>query len=248
MRLKDQVAIVTGSATGVGRATALMLAREGAHLVINYTRSEAEARETVLAVEALGRRALLVRADVSDERQVLAMVEQTVDAFGRLDILVNNAGTTRVVPFKDLDGLTEDVWDRLFAVNVKGTFFCTRAAARVMQSRGSGCIVNVASTAGLTASGSSIAYAATKAAIISLTKTTAIALAPAIRVNAVAPGYTDTRWNAGQREMLQKWVERAPLKRCAEAEDVAEVIVSLITSASFVTGQVVTIDGGHFLA
>lgn len=248
MTLQDQVALVTGSATGMGRATSLMLARQGAHVVVNYTRSEAEAKETAAAVEALGRKALLVRADVSDDRQVSAMVDETVKVFGRLDILVNNAGTTVFVPFKNLEELTEEIWDRVLAVNVKGTFFCSRAAAKVMLPQGSGCIVNVASTAGLHASGSSIAYAASKAAVISMTKTLAVALGPRIRVNAVAPGFVNTRWNAARPDMLSIVEEKAALKRYGEPEDVAEVIVALITSAGFVTGQVIPVDGGQFLA
>ncbi len=248
MTLQDQVALVTGSATGMGRATALMLARQGANVVVNYTRSEAEAKETAAAVEALGRKALLVRADVSDDRQVSAMVEETTKVFGRLDILVNNAGTTVFVPFKNLDELTEEIWDRVLAVNVKGTFFCSRAAGKVMLSQGGGCIVNVASTAGLHASGSSIAYAASKAAIINMTKTLAVALGPAVRVNAVAPGFVNTRWNTDRPEGLMAVQERAVLRRYGEPEDVAEVIVALITSASFVTGQVIPVDGGQFLA
>ena len=248
MTLQDQVALVTGSATGMGRATSLMLARQGAHVVVNYTRSEAEAKETAAAVEALGRKALLVRADVSDDRQVSAMVDETVKVFGRLDILVNNAGTTVFVPFKNLEELTEEIWDRVLAVNVKGTFFCSRAAAKVMLPQGSGCIVNVASTAGLHASGSSIAYAASKAAVISMTKTLAVALGPRIRVNAVAPGFVNTRWNAARQDMLSIVEEKAALKRYGEPEDVAEVIVALITSAGFVTGQVIPVDGGQFLA
>ena len=248
MTLQDQVALVTGSATGMGRATALMLAKQGAHVAVNYTKSEAEARETAAAIEAIGRKALLVRADVSDDRQASGMVEEILKTFGRLDILVNNAGTTVFVPFKNLDELTEEIWDRVLAVNVKGTFFCSRAAAKVMLSQGSGCIVNVASTAGLHASGSSIAYAASKAAVISMTKTLALALGPSIRVNAVAPGFVNTRWNTDRPEMLSMVEERAALQRYGEPEDVAEVIMALITSAAFVTGQVIPVDGGQFLA
>ena len=248
MTLQDQVALVTGSATGMGRATALMLAKQGAHVAVNYTKSEAEARETAAAIEAIGRKALLLRADVSDDHQASGMVEEIVKTFGRLDILVNNAGTTVFVPFKNLDELTEEIWDRVLAVNVKGTFFCSRAAAKVMLPQGSGCIVNVASTAGLHASGSSIAYAASKAAVISMTKTLALALGPAIRVNAVAPGFVNTRWNVDRPEMLSMVEERAALQRYGEPEDVAEVIMALITSAAFVTGQVVPVDGGQFLA
>ncbi len=247
MNLEGQVALITGSATGVGRATALMLARRGVDVAVNYTKSETEARQTASEVEALGRRAMLVRADVSVESEVVSMVDQVASRFGRLDILVNSAGTTVMVPFKNLDGISETDWDRVFDVNVKGVFFASRAAAKAMLNGGGGCIVNVSSAAGLHAAGSSIAYAASKAAVISITKTMALGLAPTIRVNAVAPSIINTRWNAPRPDALPRFAERTPLKRVAEAEDVAEVIVSLIGDASFVTGQTVEIDGGLYL-
>ena len=245
MELVNQVALVTGSATGIGRATVLALARLGAAVVVNYTKSEPEARETIAAIEELGRRALLVKADVSDDRQARALVERTVGAFGRLDVLVNNAGATTFVDFHDLEGLTDEIWDRSYAVNVKGTFYCSRAAAGIMQQRGGGCIVNVTSVAGLKPAGSSIAYCAAKAAAISLTQTLAVALAPTIRVNAVAPGFIDTRWNPADPALRLRAQERAVLKRAGRPEDVAEVIVGLITNSHFVTGQVVVVDGGQ---
>src|SRR4030042_3998656 len=151
MKLQDQVALITGGVSGIGRETAILLAKEGANVVLNYSKSEAEAKETVATIEAMGRKALPYRADVSNDPQVSAMVEKLVKTFGRLDILVNSAGTTTMVPFKDLEGLTEEAWDRMYAVNVKGVFFCSRAAARVMLPQGSGCIVNVSSMAGLMA-------------------------------------------------------------------------------------------------
>jgi 3-oxoacyl-[acyl-carrier protein] reductase len=246
MKLQDQVAIVTGSSSGIGRATAIALAREGAHLVINYSRSrsESDAQEVASAVEELGRQALLVRADVSDDLQVRSMVDRTVESFGRLDILVNNAGTTARVPFADLDGLTDEAWDRIFAVNVKGALYCSRAAAKVMLNRQAGCIVNVASDSGLRPVGSSIPYCASKAAAISLTTTLAVALAPHIRVNAVAPAMVDTPWHAGKPDWRPGVVQSTLLRRYGRPEDVAEVIVSLASSAGFVTGQTILIDGG----
>jgi 3-oxoacyl-[acyl-carrier protein] reductase len=247
MKLQDKVALITGGVSGIGRETAILLAKEGAHSVLNYSRSEAEAKEAAAAVEALGRKAMLYRADVSNDVQVSSMVEEVAKTFGRLDILVNSAGNTTMVPFKNLEGLSEEAWDRMYAVNVKGVFFASRAAARVMLPQGSGCIVNVSSMGGLVAGGSSIAYAATKAAVVSLTKTMAVALAPNIRVNCVAPSIVNTRWNVSRPEALPRMAERTPLKRVAEAHDVAEVILSLITSASFVTGQTIAIDGGQYL-
>lgn len=247
MKLQNQVALVTGSATGMGRATALALAAEGADIVVNYSASEDEARATVAAVEELGRKALLVKADVSQVDQVTEMMARVSDTFGRLDVLVNNAGFTRLTDFQDLDGLTEEVWDRTFDVNTKGTFFCSRAAARIMLGQERGCIVNVASIAGLRPMGSSIAYCAAKAAVVSLTGTLARALAPRIRVNAVAPGFIDTRWNDGRRHVYPQMEASTPLKRIGTAEDVAEVILYLVTSAGFVTGQVIAVDGGRGL-
>ena len=149
MELSGKSAIVTGSAVGVGRATALELARRGANVVVNYSRSEQEARETVAEVERLGAKALLVRADVSQDREVRELVERTVDAFGSLHVLVNNAATTAFVNFADLEGLTEEQWDRILAVNLKGPFFCARAAAGPMKEAGQGAIVNIASIAGV---------------------------------------------------------------------------------------------------
>jgi 3-oxoacyl-[acyl-carrier protein] reductase len=248
--LTGRCAIVTGSATGVGRATALALARRGARVVVNYARSEAEARGTVAEVERLGAQALLVRADVSRDDEVRAMARQAAEAFGPVQVLVNNAGTTAFVNFADLEGLNEETWDRILAVNLKGPFFCARAVARGMKEAGAGAIVNVASIAGLRAVGSSIAYAASKAGLINLTMTLASALAPEVRVNCVAPGFIEGRWlRGGLGELYEPLRARAahqtPLRRVATPEDIAQVILSLIEGADFVTGQTVVVDGGN---
>jgi 3-oxoacyl-[acyl-carrier protein] reductase len=251
MDVRGTTAIVTGSAVGVGRAVALDLARRGANVVINYSRSEDDAREAVRLVEATGAKALLVRADVSDEAAIESMVRQTVDAFGGLNILVNNAAMTHFVRFDDLDGMKSEYWDDIFNVNVKGAFFCARAASKAMKaSGGPGAIVNVASVAGVRAIGSSIAYAASKAALINMTTALARVLGPAIRVNAVAPGFIETRWlkqGLGDKVYeLGKAAEsnRAPLKAVCTPETVSQLILSLIEGADLVTGQCVVIDGG----
>ena len=250
MELSGKSAIVTGSAVGVGRATALELARRGANVVVNYSRSEQEARETVAEVERLGARALLVRADVSQDREVRELVERTVDAFGSLHVLVNNAATTAFVNFADLEGLTEEMWDRILAVNLKGPFFCARAASGPMKEAGTGAIVNIASIAGVRAVGSSIAYAASKAGLINLTVALARVLAPEVRVNCVAPGFIDTRWlreglGSFFERVKEQTAEQSPLGRVSTPEDVAQVVLSLIEGADFVTGQTIIVDGGN---
>ncbi|MGB2694933.1 MAG: glucose 1-dehydrogenase [Dehalococcoidia bacterium] len=250
MELAGKTAIVTGAAVGVGRATALDLARRGMNVVVNYSRSEAEAKETVAEVERLQAKALLVRADVSNDAEVRSMVERTMQAFGAVNVLVNNAATTAFVNFADLEGLKEEHWDRILDVNLKGPFFCARAVAESMRAAGEGAIVNVASIAGVRSIGSSIAYAASKAGLINMTVALARVLAPQVRVNAVAPGFIDTRW---LREGLGDFFEPAreqtakqtPLQRVATAEDVAQLVLSLIAGADFVTGQTIIVDGGN---
>jgi 3-oxoacyl-[acyl-carrier protein] reductase len=259
MDIRGKTAIVTGSAVGVGRATALDLARRGANVVINYSRSEADAKEALDLVQQAGANALLVRADVSDDVQVHDMVNRTVETFGGLHILVNNAATTHFVNFADLDGMRSEMWDDIFAVNVKGAFFCARAAARAMRTalpagQPGGAIVNIASVAGTRAVGSSIAYAASKAAVINMTVALARVLGPEIRVNCVAPGFIETRWlKSGLGDQVyaaaKSHQERlAPLKAVCQPEDVSQLVLSLIEGADLVTGQTVTIDGGVGIA
>lgn len=254
MDVRGKTAIVTGSAVGVGRATAVDLARRGANVVINYSRSEDDAKEAVRLVEAEGARALLVCADVSDDTQVQSMVRQAVDAFGGLHILVNNAAMTHFVPFHDLDGMKTEYWDDIFNVNVKGAFFCARAAAKAMKQSGGGAIVNIASVAGVRAIGSSIAYAASKAAVINMTVALARVLGPDVRVNAVAPGFIETRWlKNGLGEQVYEagkamQIKQAPLKAVCQPEHVAQLVMSLIEGADLVTGECIVIDGGVGIA
>jgi 3-oxoacyl-[acyl-carrier protein] reductase len=251
--VSGKAAIVTGSAVGVGRATALELARRGAKVVINYSRSEAEALQTAADVEALGAQALVVRADVSQDDQVRDMVKRALDRFGSVDVLVNNAAITRFIDFRDLESLSEEIWDRILAVNVKGVFFCSRAVVPHMKQQGGGCIVNISSVAGITGAGSSIAYCASKAAVINLTMAFARTFAPEVRVNCVAPGFIDTRWHsaraeAADYEALKKRVAQGtPLARVCTPEDIAQVVLSFIEGANLVTGQTLVVDGGGLM-
>ena len=260
MEIRGKTAIVTGSAVGVGRATAIDLAKRGANVVVNYSRSEDDAREALRLVEAQGARGLLVKADVSKDDQVQSMVQQAVEAFGGLHVLVNNAATTHFVAINDLDGMKNEYWDDIYAVNVKGSFFCARAAAKAIRAcvpageRGGGAIVNIASVAGIRGVGSSIAYAASKAAVINMTIALARVLGPEIRVNCVAPGFIDTRWlrqGLGEQvfEAARTGQSRiAALKDVCGPEDVSQVVLSLIEGADLVTGQTLLVDGGVTIA
>jgi 3-oxoacyl-[acyl-carrier protein] reductase len=242
--LASRAALVTGGGTGIGRAIALALAEHGADVAINYRRSREDAERTAGAVRELGRRGFAVRADVSQDREAVEMVDRVVGEWGRLDILVNNAGTTAFVDHKNLDGLTDEIWDRILSVNVKGTFFCSRAAARVMTE---GRIINIGSVAGVRGTGSSIAYAASKGAIHTMTLSLARALAPRITVNTIAPGLIETRWHLGREVQNAKAVESIPVQRSGRPEDIAHIAAALATSDNFLTGQVIVVDGGSLL-
>ncbi len=242
--LDGKVALVTGGGTGIGRAIALALARHGAVLAVNYSRSEADAAATVADIRRDGGTAVALRADVASRRDVEDMVANIAREFGRLDILVNNAGTTKFVDHADLDALTEDVWDRILAVNVKGTFFACRAAAKVMDQ---GRIINIGSVAGVSGAGSSLAYAASKGAVHTMTRSLARALAPRITVNTIAPGLIETRWHAGREAQNASRVPSFPAKRIGHPEDIAHLALALATADNFITGQIIVVDGGACL-
>lgn len=243
MNLQGKVALITGGGTGIGREIALSFAREGAGVAVNYSRSEKEAMTTAQEIRDLGVAGLAIKADVSQDAQAREMVNKVMEECGRLDILVNSAGTTTFVDAADLEGLTEEMWDEVLAVNLKGTFFCSRAAVPAMKSHDGGSIINLSSIAGTTGIGSSMAYSASKAAVICLTKSLARTLAPEIRVNAIAPGFVDTRWTADWSEFRKMHAEATPMKRVATTEDVAETARFLVHS-DFVTGQIIIVDGG----
>lgn len=253
MDLSSKAAIVTGGATGVGRATALELARRGCHVVINYSRSQAEAERTVAELTTFGVQATAVQADVGDDAAVRALVEQTVAALGRLDVLVNCAGTTEFIPFDDLDRATDDVWERLYRTNVVGAFHCARAVRAPMLAGGGGQIVNVSSVAAQVGQGSSIPYCCTKAALDNLTVSLARTFAPHIRVNGIAPGFISGRWlenglGANYERVKQAFERSLPLGRVCDPEDVAAAILSLIQGSPLVTGQTLAVDGGMLIA
>ena len=243
------VALVTGASSGIGRATAAALAQAGFDVVINYSRSEEAARESASLAQGKGAKTLLFQCDVSNDPSVRKMLAAIEKEFGRLDALVNNAGTTTHVKPNDFEGMTAEEWDRVFAVNVRGIFQVTRAAVSLLKAaRGS--IVNTASIVGLRPGPQPLPYAASKAAVINLTKLLALNLAPEIRVNAVAPGWIEGEWMERMLQdkyddLLARRAKSTPLRRCATPDDVAEVIVNLLTSNRFVNGEVVVVDGGY---
>ncbi|MGH7609625.1 MAG: SDR family NAD(P)-dependent oxidoreductase [Candidatus Dormibacteria bacterium] len=245
----SRAALVTGGSRGMGRSTALALAARGYDVAINFSRSREAAELVAEAVTGEGRQALLLQADVSDEGAVTEMLAQVSERFGRLDALVNNAGTSVAGDASDLAGLGLEDWDRIFAVNVRGLFQVTRAAHPLLR-RAHGCVVNMASIAGLRPTLQPLPYAASKAAVVSLTRTLARALAPEVRVNAVAPGWVQGEWmeqalGDDYQRLMARRGQHTPLGRVAQADDVAEAILALIESNRFVTGEVVTVDGGY---
>lgn len=246
MNIKDKVVIITGGGTGIGKAASLKLASLGAKVVVNYSCSQTEALEAVNEIKQQGGTAVAVKANVAKKEEVEAMVAQTVSLFGTVDCLVNNASITTQIPMDDLESVTDEVWDDLFSVNVKGMFHCIQAVVPYMKEQKSGTIVNMGSVAGITGLGSSVPYAATKAAIHTMTKSLAIALAPAIRVNSISPGAVDTRWWAGNEDKMYQLAGNLPLQRISTPDDIAEAILFQLTQES-ITGQVFTIDNGQTL-
>src|SRR5262245_32028276 len=243
------IGLVTGGASGIGRSAVLALARAGFDVAINYSRSEASAKETARAAEGLGAATLLCRCDVSDDAAVRDMLRAVEERFGRLDVLINNAGTTTEIKPQDFEAMTAEEWDRVFAVNVRGVFQVTRAALPLLRKGAAPCIVNTASIVGLRPGPQPLPYAASKAAVVNLTKTLAYNLGPDIRVNAVAPGWMEGDWMKRMlkdkyEDLMGRRAKLTPLKRCVTADDVAETMMSLIQGNRFVTGEVIVIDGG----
>jgi len=242
-------ALVTGGATGIGRSAVLALAKAGYDVAINYASSAKAAKEVAALAQAMGAQTMLLACDVSDEVAVRAMLAQVDAQFGHLDALVNNAGTTAKWKVKDLESLDLAEWDRTFAVNVRGLFQVTRAAVPLLKKGSNPSIVNTASIVGLRPGPQPLPYAASKAAVVNMTKTLAWNLGPDIRVNAVAPGWMEGEWMErmlGDKydDLMGKRAKLTPLKRCVTAEDVAETMMSLIQGNRFVTGEIIVIDGG----
>jgi 3-oxoacyl-[acyl-carrier protein] reductase len=245
--LNGRIALVTGGGTGLGRAVSLALAKAGFRVAVNYAHSEQEAEETAASIRSAGGAAIAVRADVADDAQVREMMTTVTQTLGGLDILVNNAGTTRYTPLADLEAVTDEAWDRILAVNLKGPFYCARAAAPYLRAGGRGKIINTASTSAFRPAGSSIPYMASKAGLVMLTKCLAQALAPEVQVNAVAPGWLITRWvDVHLPPEERSRVLENPAAPPADLDDVAGAVVFLAQTDS-ITGQTLIIDRGRTL-
>jgi len=255
MEIQGRVALITGGAGGIGGAAVRSLVKAGVGgVAINYRKSAKDAADLAAEMERSGAKTLAIQADVRNDDQVRAMMKRIQVHFGRLDIVVNNAGVTHWVKLSDLEGLTDAIWDEILDVNVKGAFRCARAAAKLLEEN-QGMIVNVSSISGVLAptTMSSLAYGTAKAALIYMTRGLAVAMAPKVRVNCVAPAFTDTPWmsqhfGADYQQVIAKASAGYPIQRIATPEDIAGAILGLITGGDFVTGQTLIVDGGLSLS
>lgn len=251
---KKRVAIITGSSSGIGASTARELAGRGWNVVINYTKSAEAAQKVVAECIAKGAEAVAVQGDVSDDAACRKLAQTALDKWGRIDALVNNAGSTKFVPHARLEDLSSEDFLRIYSTNVVSSFQMSRACAAALKKSGHGAIVNVSSIASQWGTGSSIAYAASKGALNSMTYSLARVMGPEVRVNAVLPGYVETPWQTNHygvdkaAEHAKSYASRNPLSASCSPEDVAESIVWLIEGAPKTTGQLVYVDGGTHMA
>jgi len=243
MSLKGKVALITGGSTGVGKTVGIMLAKRGATIVINHINTYDHAVKTAEEIKAAGGEAMIIEADISNDSAVKEMAGKIEKAYGKVDFLVYCAGTTKIIDLDNFEAITDEIWDKIFDVNIKGFFYCARAVIPLMK-KGAGCsIVSIGSTAGINGVGSSIPYALSKASVHCLTKTLARVLAPDIRVNSIAPAAISTTWRAGEEERMQKVGGNSPLQRISSPEDIAELICVMLTQPSL-TGQIISPNNG----
>jgi 3-oxoacyl-[acyl-carrier protein] reductase len=254
MSKDKKVAIVTGSATGLGAAAALILAQKGWNVVINYTKSLKEAQESEAACQKAGAETLMAQGDVAEDGDCQSIVAATMKKWGRIDGLINNAGVSKFNNHANLDGVNKDDFIRIYSVNVIGAYQMTRACAPHMKKQGKGSVVNISSIAGVMGIGSSVPYAASKGALNTMTLSLARALGPEIRVNGVCPGFIQSRWlrtglgDATYEALKKSQEENTPLRNAGTPEEMAEVAVWLLEGARNVTGEIIMVDAGAHLS
>ncbi|MFH0771708.1 MAG: SDR family oxidoreductase [Candidatus Omnitrophota bacterium] len=248
MKLRDKVILVTGSSRGIGRAIAARLAKEGASIIINSSKSIGEAEKTLAVLpKRRGQRHCFIPADVTAPEQVKEMMKEIKSHYGRLDALINNAGTTTFIKHSDIEGLTTEIFDLMYKTHLRGCFLCVQQAFPLLKKSKDAQVINIASIAALTAVGSNIAYCAMKAGVVNMTMSLARALAPRIRVNAISPGLTETDLIKGWGSYKSEQIRKTPLRRLGKPEDIAEAAFALLTSLNYVTGQNIIVDGGRTL-
>jgi len=245
VKLRDRVAVITGGGTGMGRAIAERFAAEGAKVVVNYRASQAEAEETVAGIQRAGGEATAWKADVSLDADARAMMTMAAEHWGRLDILVNNAGWSTIVPHHQLEDLTDEIWDRTLNSNLRGAFYCSRAAAPLLAKQPGASIINNTSASAWHAAGSSIVYCAAKAALDNMPKSLARALAPGIRVTGIAPALVHTRFAGWPDSVFENGPKQMPLERLTTVEEIAAVALFLAADATAMTAEVLLCDGGR---
>ena len=251
MKLKNKIAIITGASRGIGKSTALLFAKEGARIVVDYHISDIEpdaeknAFSVVDEIKKIGSKAIAIKCDVSEENEVKEMIQKTIDVFGKIDILVNNAGIVFDIPLFEK---TVEQWRQTLDVNLIGTFLCSKYASEQMKKNDNGKIINISSTNGINCfSPESADYDTSKAGIINLTYNLAKELAPNIQVNSIAPGWVDTEMNKGlPKDFVEEETEKIYLKRFAKPEDIAKAILFLASDdANYITGSILKVDGGY---
>jgi 3-oxoacyl-[acyl-carrier protein] reductase len=251
MNKESKTVIITGSSSGVGAASAIEFAKRGWNVVINYSRSKKEALEVVKSCESLGVKTLLCQANVANEVECKKMVADTINTFGRIDALINNAGATKFCDYSNLDGLTKKDFQDLYEVNVIGAYQMVKFSAEYLKEN-HGAIVNISSISAISGVGSSIAYAASKGALSTMTLSLAHALSPEIRVNGICPGFIQTRWTKGflgeRYESVKEKIEKASLvNKTSLPEDISKGVIYLAVDAQTTSGQLITIDGGQLV-
>lgn len=245
MKMKDKIVIVTGGGTGIGRGISERFGAEGAIVFVNYARSQKESEETARAIVDAGGRAFPYQTDVVNEAAVKAMFADIAGRYGKIDVLVNNAGWSQRVPHQNLDDLTDEIWDRTINTNLRGAFLCMRAVAPYLKANPGSCIINIASIAPYSGQGSSIVYAASKAGVISMTKSFARIMAPEARVNCIAPGFVRTRFAGWPQEVFDEAAKTSPLGRLADPADLGAAAYYLAAEALATTGETINIDVGQ---